>query len=148
MVVPVMMQRARTSVEPRAYRAAAGAVNPEGTDAFESAVRLSWTPYTVPSGAIQIECASPCRPPRDASCPILPQRGDHLVGGTVRLERRAVRQPLVVHPREIDGLRPVRPYSTTPSTMVKTVLMIVRPPGDPVSSTTLPSAPPSSASSS
>ena len=35
--------------------------------------------------------------------------------------------------------RTFRPYSVTPSTTVNTVLMIVRPPGDPVTSTTLPS---------
>ena len=41
----------------------------------------------------------------------------------------SIRQPLMVHPRRgRPPARPFRPNSVTPSTIVKTVLMIVRPP--------------------
>ena len=43
----------------KAYRPVLGAVKSAALDAFESALRLSLTPYGVPSGAIQIDSASP-----------------------------------------------------------------------------------------
>ena len=52
------------------YRRVAGAVNCCGTETFESGVRLSFTPYGVPSGATQMLCASPWRPPMRTSWPL------------------------------------------------------------------------------
>ena len=57
-----------------------------------------------------------------------------------RSMRDRVGQPLVVHARRVDGRAHVMPNSVTSSTTLKTVLMIVRPPGEPVMSTTLPSS--------
>src|SRR5262245_57406942 len=54
----------------KAYRPALGAVKSAALDAFESALRLSLTPYGVPSGAIQIDSASPCLIPGRIVWPI------------------------------------------------------------------------------
>jgi len=43
----------------KAYRPALGAVKSAALEAFESALRLSLTPYGVPSAVIQIDSASP-----------------------------------------------------------------------------------------
>ena len=55
-----------------------------------------------------------------------PQLADDLITRTVGLDRRLVRQPLVVYACEIHSLPAVEPVFVMPSTMVRTVLMIVR----------------------
>ena len=73
-VLTAIERNRRETTVPRWYRVAglAQAIAPTlvsrvaartGTDALESAVRLSWTPNGVPSGPIQMVSASPCRPP-------------------------------------------------------------------------------------
>ena len=57
-MVPVMMPHTE-HLERRAYRPDPVDVKPAGVDAFEFAVRLSLMPWGVPSGAIQMLCASP-----------------------------------------------------------------------------------------
>ena len=54
----------------KAYRPALGAVKSAAEEAFESALRLSLTPYGVPSEATQIDSASPCLTPGRIVCPI------------------------------------------------------------------------------
>ena len=69
MMVPVCVPRQKHVGQ--AYRPALGAVKSAALEAFESALRLSLTPYGVPSGAIQMDSASPCRMPGRIVWPIL-----------------------------------------------------------------------------
>jgi hypothetical protein len=55
----------------KAYRPALGGVKSAAVEAFESVLRLSLTPYGVPSGAIQMDSASPCRTPGRIVWPML-----------------------------------------------------------------------------
>src|SRR3954471_19131299 len=79
MMRPVCVLRAEHCCQ--AYRSGKGAVKFCGIDAFELALRLSLTPYGDPSGAIQIDSASPCRLPGRIVCPIAVNALNTVSGG-------------------------------------------------------------------
>ena len=78
-----------------------------GTDALESGVRLSLTPYGVPSGATQMRVRVALRAAGRTSWPLACSASSTSGGRAAFFDRHAVGQPLMVEPRRVDGLAAV-----------------------------------------